>query len=309
MYNDLVTDDTVMNLLIKEQENVTAAEEKLDYMQVKKADFINQCEGFKSSLVAHEANLKKVEAQLNAMNRSLEENEGIARELNDSTKELVKKVNQLRKQVSVGETNLKKILEQQTNAFLTLENVDDEKVELEQKQEEQKKLILDAPPENNAGFFEKIKQRRKTSLLQGELDKLSNQIQNKQTKEQEVNAEIERLIITRKEQDLAIRNDMLMIANMEKTILQNGEILLAHSANVEKLRTATQEVALRHRIVTDKVTNLREQILEKQYDIAGCTKQIKELEQTLAKLKANIVEKRKTHAEMSDKVTVGIVED
>jgi len=309
MYKDLVTSDSVMNLLIQEQENVALDEEKLSYMRVKLADYINQSNGFKSSLVVHEANLKEVEAQVNVLNRNLEEKESIANELNESTKVLVKQVAELRKQVSAGESNLKTILQAQMDAFSTLENVDDEKVQLEQKQEEQKKLIEEVPTENGAGFFEKIKRRRRASMLQGEFDKLSNQIKNKQSKEKEVNAEIERLKAARKEQDLAIQNNMLLIANTEKTILQNGSILLTHSADVERLRTEAQEVALRQRIVNDKVTNLREQILEKQNDIDGCTQAVVELEQTIVKRKANVIEKRKTHAEVSDEVMVAIADD
>jgi len=309
MYKDLVTSDSVMNSLIQEQENVAVDEEKLNYMRVELADYINQSNGFKSSLVVHEANLKEVEAHVNVLNRNLVEKESIANELNESTKVLVKQVAELRKRVSAGESNLKTILQAQMKAFSTLENVDDEKVQLEQKQEEQKKLIEEVPAENGAGFFEKIKRRRRTSMLQGEFDKLSNQIKSKQTKEQEVNAEIERLKAERKEQDAAIQNDMLLIASTEKTILQNGSILLTHSADVERLRTEAQEVALRHRIVNDKVTNLREQILEKQNDIDGCTKAVVELEQTIAKRKANVIEKRKTHEEVSDEVMVAIADD
>lgn len=309
MYQDLVTSDTVMNSLIKEQKHVADTEEKLEFTNVKLSDFINQCNGFKSSLANHETNLKQLKAQVNATNRSLEEKESIVNQLNESTKVLVKKLAEVRGQVKAGEANLNKILKAQTDAFIMLENVDDEKVELEQKQEEQKKLILEAPSQDSAGFFEKIKRRRHASLLQGELDKLTNQIQEKQVKEQEANAKIEQLKKSRKEQNEAIQKDRLLIANMEKTIQENGAILLTHSAEVERLRTQAQEVSLRYRIVNDKVTNLREQILEKQRDIDTCSKAVVELQHTLAQRQASVIEKKKTHEEVSDEVTVGIADE
>jgi len=309
MYKNLVTSDSVMNQLIKEHQQVADAEEKLDITRVKLSDFISQCNGFKSSLEVHENNLKELETQANAINRNLDEKENIVSELRDCTKGLVEKVAHLQNQVSEGKGNMEKILKVQTDGFLKLDNLDDEKFELEQKQEEQKKLILEAPAADTVGFFEKIKRRGRSSLLQGELNKLSNQIQNKQTNWQEMNAKLERLKARRKEQDLAIKNDLLMIASTEETIRKNGEILETHCADAQRLRNKAQEVSFRHRIETDKVTSLREQIVKKEEDIVNCSNAVVELEQTIAKRKAIIIEKKKTHEDMSDEVTLAIFEE
>jgi len=159
------------------------------------------------------------------------------------------------------------------------------------------------------GFFEKIRRRRLSSALQGELNKLSNQIQDKQTNYQEMNAKLEGLRIRRKEQDLAIKNDMLMVESTEKTIRKNEQIIQTHSAEIKRLRNEEQNLSARYQIVTDKVTSLRQQILEKQEDVEKCSKDIIQLEQTIAERKAIVIEKRKTHAEVSDEVTLSIVDE
>jgi len=153
MYKNLVTSDIVMNQLIIEQQHVADAEKKLDITRVKLADFINQCKGFKASIEAHETNLIKIETQVNVINRDVGEKESIISELQGSTDVLVKKLAEFQDQVSVGKANMEKILETQTQTFLKLDNLDDEKVELAQKQEEQKKLIHEVPAVDSAGFF------------------------------------------------------------------------------------------------------------------------------------------------------------
>merc|ERR1711920_955964 len=115
--------------------------------------------------------------------------------------------------------------------------------------------------------------------------------------------------IRRKKQDLAIKNDMLMVESTEKTIKKNEQIIQTHSAEVKKLRNEVQSLSLRSQIVTDKVTNLRELILEKQGDIENCSRDIVQLEQTIAERKAIVIEIKKTHAEVSDEVTLAIADE
>jgi len=309
MYKNLVTSDSVMNMLIIEQQNVADTEEKLNFTRAYLADFINQCNGFKSSLAVHEFNLKHLEAQVNVINRTLEEKESMLHELQDSTKGLGEQVFYLRDQVSKGEANLSKILQAQTDIVLELENLGSEKAELEQRQNEQKKLVFEAPSDGGVGFFNKIKRQRHASLLQGELAKLSNQIQDNHKKQIEISVKIERLKVIRKQQHIAIQNNTISIASTEKTIQRNSEILQTHIAEVKRLRTEAQGVSLRYRIVTEKVVSLREQIVEKQQDIANCLKEILELERTLAQRKASVIEKQKKHAEVSDEVTLAIIEE
>jgi len=309
MYKNLVTSDSVMNMLIIEQQHVADAEVKLNFTRAYLSDFINQCNGFKSSLAVHEFNLKHLEAQVNVINRTLEEKESMLHELQDSTKGLGEQVFYLRDQVSKGEANLNKTLQAQTDILPELENLGNKKAELEQKQDEQKKLVFEAPSDGEVGFFNKIKRQRHASLLQGELDKLCNQIEDIQKKELEVSVRIERLRVIRKQQHIAIQNYTLRIASTEKTIQGNREVLQTHIAEVKRLRTESQGVSLRYRIVTDKVLCLREQIVEKQRDIANCLKEILELERTLAQRKASVIEKKKKHAEVSDEVTLAIIEE
>jgi len=309
MYKNLVTSDSVMNMLIIEQQHVADAEEKLNFTRAYLTDFINQCNGFKSSLAVHEFNLKHLEAQVNVINRSLEEKESMLHELQDSTKGLGEQIFYLRDQFSKGEANLNKILQAQNDIVLELESLGNEKAELEQKQDEQKKLVFETPSDGGVGFFNKIKRQPHASLLQGELGKLTNQVQDKQKKELEVSVKIERLKVIRKQWHIAIQNYALRIAGTEKTIQGNREILQTHSAEVKRLRTEAQGVSLRYRIVTDKVVSLREQIVEKHQDIANCLNKILELERTLAQRKASVIEKKKKHAEVSDEVTLAIIEE
>jgi len=309
MYKNLVTSDIVMNQLIIEQQHLADAEKELDLKQVKLADFINQCNGFKASIDAHETNLKQIETQVNVINRDVEEKESIASELQGSTEVLVKKLSELQDQVSVGKANMEKILQVQTDTFLKLDNLDDEKVELTQKREEQKKLIHEASAVDSAGFFDKIRRRRHSLALHGELNKLGNQIQDKQTNWQEMNAKLEELRIKRKEQDLAIKNDVLLVESTEKTIKKNEQIIQTHRAGLKRLRNEAKSLSMRHQIVTDKVTNLRELILEKQGDIENWFKDIVQLEQTIAERKAIVIEIKKTHAEVSDEVTLAIADE
>jgi len=309
MYKNLVTSDIVMNHLIIEQQRLADVEKKLDITKVNLADFIDQCNGFKASIDAHENNLNQIERQINVINRDVEEKESIVNELQGSTEVLVKRLSEFQDQVSAGKANMEKILQIQTDTFLKLDNLDDEKVELAQKQEEQKKLIHEAPAVDSAGFFDKIRRRRRSLALHGELNKLGNQIQDKQTNWQEMNAKLEELRIRRKEQDLAIKNDVLMIESTEKTIKKNEQIIQTHSAEVKRLRNKAQSLSLRHQIVTDKVTNLRELILEKQGDIENCSKDIVQLKQTIAEQKATVIEIKKTHAEVSDEVTLAIADE
>jgi len=304
MYKNLVTSDIVMNQLIIEQQHLADAEKKLELTQVKLADFINQCNGFKASIDAHETNLKQIDTQINVINRDIEEKESIVSELQGSTEVLVLKLSEFQDQVSVGKANLEKILQTQTDTFLKLDNLDDEKVELTQKQEEKKKLIHEAPAVDSAGFFDKIRRRRRSFALHGELNKLGNQIQDKQTNWQEMNAKLEDLRIRRKEQDLVIKNDVFMVESTEKTIKKNEQIIQTHSAELKRLRNEAQNLSLRYQIVTDKVTNLRELILEKQGDIENCSKDVVQLEQIVAEREAIVIEKKKTHAEVSDEVTL-----
>jgi len=298
MYNDLITNDSVvMNHLNEEKEHAAIAEEKLENMRNKLTDLVNQRNGFNSSLAIHEANLKKVEEEIPVLNRNLQRKErSESKELWD----LVRLEGELQKKVSFGETNLKKILEAQTKVFLTLENIDEEKFELEQKQQEQKK-ILEAPVDDNAWFFEKIKQRRRTSLMQGEFDKVSNKLQEQKTKEHELRAEIERLKAERQQQDQEIKKDKLIISSMEKTLQPNRAII----KEVARLRSKVQGLYVKRRIFNDKVRGLREQIKEKQQEIDDCSRVIGKLERTVAKRKANL---ENAHDEISDRVLLGIIE-
>lgn len=304
-----MTSDSVMNILIIEQQHVADAEEKLNFTKAYLSDSINQCNGFKSSLAVHECNLKHLEAQVNVINRTLEEKESMLHQLQNSTKELGEQVSWLRDQVTKGEANLNKILQAHTDIVLELENLGKEKAELEQKQDEQNKMVFETPSEGGVGFFNKIKRQRQASLVQWELDKLKNQIQDNQKKELEVSVKIKRLKLIRKQQHITIQNYTLRIPGAEKTIQENREILETHSAEVKRLRTKAQGVSFRYRIVTDKVVSLREQIVEKQQDIAHFFKATLELERTLAQRKASVIEQKKKHAEVSDEVTLAIIEE
>jgi len=140
------------------------------------------------------------------------------------------------------------------------------------------------------GFFEKIKRRRQASLRKGELDSLSSQIESRERKEQEVNAELKRLKVTGKEQNTAVQNWLLEIATTEKLILQNHELLNAHNAEVKKVRASVKEATVRYKIAKDKVLNLREQIVEKQKEIDGSSKALARLQQTLAMSQTTFVD-------------------
>jgi len=108
-------------------------------MRAKVLDFKIQRDGFKSSLTVHEATMKHMDAEIKSLNQNLIQKESGAKELYGQSQGLLKKVAELRNKVNLGDTNLMKILQTKTDAILMLNNVDDEKVELEKKTGEPEK--------------------------------------------------------------------------------------------------------------------------------------------------------------------------
>jgi len=302
MYNGISVTESLRNLLVDEQEHVAVAEQNLDFMRVKVSDYKIQLDAYNSSLAVHETTLKQAETELNFINQKLADKQQMVKSMKSSTQVLVKKVTGLRKKVSDDEKSLEGILKTQLGAFMKLEHVSDEKVQLEQKQEEQINLVDETAVEDGAGIFEKWQRRR-------QVDKLVNSIKSKRSKQEEINAEFDRLKATRKKLDNEVQSNMLLIATTEKLILENGAALKNHNAKVERLSLELQDAKKRYTIEKNKVKSLQKKIAATRSDIGSCSKAVKQLEQTLAKRQSNVIDWRRRREEVSDEVTLAIAED
>jgi len=310
MYSDASLAQTAEGLLVEEQEYVTVAEQNLDLMRVKVSDYKIQLDGLISSLAVHESTMKQAEALVKFLNTHLAEKQDMVMSLNVSTKELMKNVTELRKKVSNGENSLMKVLEAHTDAFLKIENVHEEKEQLEQQWEVQKKIVDEARVEENGlGFFEKYRKRRQASSLKGELDNLVSRIKTKQTAEWELNEELNRLKVTRMNLDKDVQNNRLLITTTENHILDNGVMLKTHQTEVERVSAELHEAEKRCFIEKDKVKNLRIKIKQKRNETASCSEALERLGRVLTKRQAQVVDIRKRQEEFSDKVTLDIEED
>jgi len=310
MYSDTSLTETAVGLLVEEQDYVAVVKQNLDLMRIKVSDYKIQLDGLNSSLAVHESTRKQAEALVKFLNTSLADKQDMVMSLNVSTKQLIQNVTELRKKVSNGENSLKKVLETQTDAFLTIENVREEKEQLEQQWEVQKKIVDEARvDENGLGFFEKFRKRRQVSAFKGELDKLVSRIKTKQTTEWEINEELNKLKATRTNLDKEVQNNRLLITTTEKHILDNGVMLKTHQTEVERVSAELHEAEKRCFIENDKVKNLRRKIGQKRNDIASCSGALERLGCMLIKRQAQVVDIRKRQEEVSDKVTLAIAED
>jgi len=306
MNNQSSTSNAVRSLR-EEQRQAISVHQKIKRMGLKISDIEIQLEGFRLALAQHETTMKREETQIKFLNKNLSEKELKIRELNSLRPGMLNKVEDLQKKVSVDEENLKTILKAQTDAFLALEHVKDYKEELELKQEEQQKLMREAPDQVGSGFIEKYKQQRKTSVQQGEVKKCNNRIISKQREVDEAGAKLVRIKQTRMELDAAVQTSLSLIANTEKHALQNESILKTHRAEVEKISSALMKAKMRYKIANDKVVSIQEQISETLKDCANYRSSLEQLENTLAEVQNNVARRQKSLDDMC--VTLSITEE